>query len=175
MTLQGQKCVWSYLSVMMINHFSFIFWLPIQWGSTYGSSVSVNLTFSTGMARPESQREQIPVKSKHVHMHSLIRQRVGIGSGSIWGGGDKEVMKRGKNCYCFIEVNLSLVLWSRKRFFFIISYPCFLGTPMPPDPLCPSQILCACIQEALKNTCRPCLIKNNIILFLLLGGFTLLS
>lgn len=47
----------------------------------------LTLTFSTRMARPESQRGQVPVKTKPVHTHSLIRLRDGIGAGVHMGMG----------------------------------------------------------------------------------------
>lgn len=98
----------------------------------------LTLTFSTKMARPESQRGQILVKSKHVHMHSLIRQRFGIGTGSIWGGGDEEVVKRGKNCYSFIRSQSSfspLVLEVFIFHYFLSLLPGYSHATRPSVPL----------------------------------------
>lgn len=47
--------VWGYLGTAVIHRFSLIFWLPISWGSTYGSSasVNVNLQHKDGQARED--------------------------------------------------------------------------------------------------------------------------
>lgn len=173
MTLQGQKWVWGYLSVMMINYFSLIFW---PWGSTYGSSLSVNvnLQHKDGLAREPERKNSFKIQTC-TYSQSHKREewdwnRVHMG----WG--KEEVAKRGKNSYCFI--------WTRSKlsprilggiFFFILSYLCFLGNPMPPDPLCPSQNFVCLHSEVFKNMCRPCLIKKLYYPSLLLGGFTWLS
>lgn len=108
MTLQGQQWLWDYLSAMMINHCNFVFWLPVQWGSTYGSSVSVNvnLQHKDGQAREPERTNSCKIQTCTYAQPN--KTEGGIGTGSIWGGGAEEVRKRGKNCYHFI--------WSQSSF-----------------------------------------------------------
>lgn len=52
MTLQGQMWVWGYVSTVVINHFSLLFWMPIPWESTYGSTISININLQNKDAHP---------------------------------------------------------------------------------------------------------------------------
>lgn len=176
MALQGQKWVWGYLSVMMINYCSLIFCLPIPWGPAYGSSVSVNvnLQHKDGQAREPERKNSFKIQTC---THSQPHMTEGWDWNSVhMGWGNEDMAKRGKNCRCSIWSQSSFSPQILERIFFHSFLSLLPGYSHATWYSVPLPAFCVPAFRKHSKTCVDyALEKNRIIPSLLLGGFTLLS
>ena len=109
-------------------------------GSTYGSSIFVNINLEHKDGQTGEPERTVPVKTKTIHeTEGWDWNRGTYGDGKV-------MLRRGGE-----ETKELLPLKSSKEFFF--HYSCFLlpGSLIPHDPLIPSQHSMYLHQAALKN------------------------